>query len=847
MQTDLQQMADERPETAQEGDTKRPLLAFALAAVIPVVLFGAVLVYLLGQQYRDTSESQVAGMTRAIGTSVDQEFSAVRRVAETLALSPTLDHGSFPAFYDLAVRTMRANPELAKVALTDVESGEHVVHTDLGPGETIGASRFGLAQVREAVDAGRPVIASLQLDVPTTRQALIPVRAPVIREGRVRYVVTVALSPSALDGLFVANGFPENWMGMVVDPSGLIASRNTLPERYVGRPVRADIADKLRAGASGLFLTQARDGEKVYTAYTRSPVTGWTVVVGTPVGLINTPVQQSLLVLVLAGLVTVAIGALLAFQIGRSIRRTRQAEAALRRQLSSTVAERTQALQTSEAQLHLINDSLPILMSYIDTRLHLRYVNERHEEWFRRPASEMTGRHIREVIDEDEVYDICEPYMRAALRGEITDYEVTETFPDGKERRIRVRYLPVREEGGRIPGFLTLIEDVTERRQTEAQLLQSQKMESVGQLTGGVAHDFNNLMAVVRGNVEFLEDKLGSEEHLVAIRHATERGGELTQRLLAFARQQPLEPRIVDVGELIQNVRQLLRRVLGEMIEVAISPVSELWRARVDAGQLESAIVSLAINASEAMPDGGRLAIECQNATLDSAYVAANPDAQEGDYVVITVSDTGSGMTREVLEQAFNPFFTTKLDGKSSGLGLSVVYGFARQSGGHVRVYSEPGRGTQISVYLPRAEADEYPPASTENDRFEEPQGAGEKVLVVEDDADVRDLTVRMLTSLGYQPVSAEDGKSGMAMIAELDDLDVLLSDVVLPGDFNGPALAEKAQQKFPGVKLLFMSGYPAQAASDNSSILRRNKLLNKPFHREELAQALRAVIEGRG
>ncbi|GAB5471286.1 MAG: hypothetical protein Kilf2KO_43160 [Rhodospirillales bacterium] len=413
--------------------------------------------------------------------------------------------------------------------------------------------------------------------------------------------------------------------------------------------------------------------------------------------------------------------------------------------------------------------------------------------------------------------------------------------PNGDIRHVRKRSEYLRDAAGAIVTARGTTQDVTEIVAIESHLRQIQKVEAIGQLTGGIAHDFNNLLAVIQGNVELLEDRLGTDDPLLRpIMHASGRGAELTQRLLAFSRQQPLQPRPTDIAKLMDGMRDLLRRTLGQVVEVEILSSVDLATAVADAGQVENALLNLALNARDAMSDGGRLTIECANVSLDEAYVAANPEATAGDYVMLAVSDQGTGMSPEVKARAFEPFFTTKEVGKGSGLGLSMVYGFAKQSGGHLSIYSEAGRGTTVKLYLPTVEGEAF---ETDRETQLVQRGQGETILVIEDDDDVRDLAVRLLEDLGYRAFPVVDAAQAHRLLKSGPQADLVLSDVVLPGGVSGPEFAEEIRHLYPDLKVLFMSGYPAAAAMRNGYLGSDKVLLNKPFERRALAQALRNAL----
>jgi signal transduction histidine kinase/ActR/RegA family two-component response regulator len=376
-------------------------------------------------------------------------------------------------------------------------------------------------------------------------------------------------------------------------------------------------------------------------------------------------------------------------------------------------------------------------------------------------------------------------------------------------------------------------------------LRQSQKMEAVGQLTGGVAHDFNNLLTVIIGNSELVADGLRDRPALRNLAEMTvkaaERGAELTSRLLAFSRRQPLDPKPSDINRQIADMDPMLRRTLGEHIEIELVRGGGLWKAMVDPGQLENAILNLCLNARDAMPNGGRLTIETANAHLDAAYAASQSEVEPGQYVMIAVSDTGTGMDAATLERAFEPFFTTKDVGKGSGLGLSMVYGFVKQSRGHVRIYSESGQGTTVRLYLPRAdgEAQAGAPAAAP---AEADRGSG-RILLVEDDALVRENAAELLRSLGYDVVPAANGPEALAVLEKGEAFDLLLTDVVMPGGLNGRELAERAHALRPGLLVLYTSGYTENAIVHHGRLDRGVELLAKPYRRQDLAAKVRAVL----
>jgi len=431
----------------------------------------------------------------------------------------------------------------------------------------------------------------------------------------------------------------------------------------------------------------------------------------------------------------------------------------------------------------------------------------------------------------------------------ITQIEYRMANAAGEFVHVRECMEPIWDASGRLVSSIITNQEITEQKQTEEQLRQAQKMEAVGQLTGGIAHDFNNLLAVIIGNLELLKGELQSNEQAsdwveTAIA-AAERGAGLTQRLLAFSRKQALRPVPVDANSLLMSMLDLLRRTLGEQIEIELVSHVKIWHCLVDPNQLENAILNLAINARDAMLDGGKLTITTSNAWIDEETARKQADLYAGPYVLIEVSDTGRGMPEEVQRRAFEPFYTTKDVGRGSGLGLSMVYGFIKQSGGHVSVDSELGAGTTVCLYLTRHSGDER----RENAAAAAPEllkAKGQRILVVEDDADLRAMVVRMLESLGYEVLDTSSGPAALEILRSPVEIDLLLTDLVLPKEMNGIELAEAALRLRTDLRVLYMSGYT------EDEILRRGHLaegagfLQKPFRMLEVARAAQDALAGK-
>ncbi|MFG1398541.1 ATP-binding protein [Roseixanthobacter pseudopolyaromaticivorans] len=395
--------------------------------------------------------------------------------------------------------------------------------------------------------------------------------------------------------------------------------------------------------------------------------------------------------------------------------------------------------------------------------------------------------------------------------------------------------------------------EMTERFVAEAQIRQMQKTEAIGQLTGGIAHDFNNMLAIVIGSLDIARRRLTGEEHdlvrtcLDNAMEGAQRAAALTQRLLAFSRQQPLEPQPVDANKLVGGMSELLRRTLGETIRVETVLAGGLWRSFADPAQLENAIVNLAVNARDAMPDGGRLTIETANSDLDERYARNHAEVAAGQYVLVSVTDTGTGMSPHVIERAFDPFYTTKGVGRGTGLGLSQVYGFVKQSGGHVKIYSEVGQGTTVKLYLPRHVGEAARIERGESGEGQPPLGRPEiTILVVEDEENVRHMSVDALRELGYTVVQASSGNQALEQLVLQPRIDLLFTDIVMP-DMTGRQLAEQAAAARAGLKVLYTTGYTRNAVVHNGILDRGVAFLPKPFSLDQLARKVDDVLADRG
>jgi PAS domain S-box-containing protein len=473
---------------------------------------------------------------------------------------------------------------------------------------------------------------------------------------------------------------------------------------------------------------------------------------------------------------------------------------------------------------------------------------------------EIVGRHFENFYTpEDRAAGVPARALATALSEGKFEAEGERVRKDGSRFWASVVINPIRDRKGELVGFAKITRDITERRRTEENLrraremlAQAQKMEGIGQVAGGVAHDFNNLLTVIMGNVETAQravragtlDKDRLAQSLDNAMRGAERAASLTQRMLAFSRQQPLDPKPVDVGRLVEGMSDLLRRSLGEQVTVETALPHDTWRAAADPNQLEVCLLNLAVNARDAMPAGGRLTIAADNVTVAEGDRDAG-DATPGEYVRITVRDTGTGMSPETMVRAFDPFFTTKDFGHGTGLGLSQVYGFAKQSGGTVQLASEPGRGTSVEIYLPRIEG-EAEPARPTGEKTGMPRAvAGETILIVEDEHDVRSHAAGLLRELGYRVAEAGTGASALEMLAAHPDIALVLTDVGLPGGMNGRQLADIARRNRPDLRVLFTTGHARDAIVHNGKLDADVVLLAKPFRFDEFAGKVHDMLHG--
>lgn len=574
------------------------------------------------------------------------------------------------------------------------------------------------------------------------------------------------------------------------------------------------------------------------------------------VGKVNEQADQLVIIAALGAIMSLGLTVLGFAAAGREVNRRQQAEANLKaanQELEQRVNQRSAELTREMAERERLGRSFETVVEYapfpligLDRNANIFLWNRAAEENFGYSLEEVLGKPYP-LTPAGKEKEFRVGFERALAGNVVRNHPIQRQHKNGKPVDLLTSSAALRDDKGEIYAVIFALQNVTERLLMAKQLQQAQRMEAIGQLTGGIAHDFNNLLGVVVGNLDLIVEQTreaDTKEMADAALKGALRGSDLVQRLLAFARKQPLEPKVIDLNERLPSLKALLQRTIGGNITVRTSAAGDLWPVIADPAQVEDALMNLAINARDAMPDGGSLIIETANVMLDEAYAARHAETKAGEYVMIAVTDTGTGIPQDILDHVFEPFFTTKDTGKGSGLGLSMVYGFAKQSSGHVKIYSEAGHGTTVKLYLPRARDRREIETPIPAQDVVVPTG-GETILLVEDDEAVRQTATRMLKGLGYRVHTADSGPAALAML-DADDTryDLLFTDIIMPAGMNGFDLLVAVRQRYPDIHVLMTSGYTEEALRRTRSVDAAVQILGKPYRREELARAVRRALE---
>ena len=685
------------------------------------------------------------------------------------------------------------------------------------------------------------LVADTPFRSPRTGHMLLPLgRALRGPDGRFAGMVVATLEPEQLRNFYRSVDVGANGRVTVLHPAGIVAFREPSTVSAMGEPAQDDpiLAAQRKKQDRGVVRGPLTHGGPPY-------ITAYRGLLAPPLVVAVSLAENDILAIwwhisVLAVGLTSALGIALllaAFLITREVRDRAAATARL--------VETDAALRASQRRLRALLEHTPLMVTEKDRQGRYIFVNRAFQERLGIRAEEAVGRTAHDIFDPNRAEAQARLEREVIARKAPVQQEIVVSSPSGP-RTVLFTKFPLVDAAGEVEAIGTIGVDVTELKQAESALAHSQKLEAVGQLTGGVAHDFNNLLTAILLNADVLADRMTDQKLrplAEATRSAAERGADLTKRLLAFGRRQTLEPKPTDVNALVCGMEELMRRTLGEHIAIEIRAADDVWPAKVDPSQLEAAVLNLSVNARDAMPQGGQITIETANVEIDDDLAGAKADAKPGEYVMVAVSDTGSGMTADVLQRAFEPFFTTKAVGKGTGLGLSMVYGFVQQSGGHTRIYSEVGVGTVVRLYFPRADVPAEVAATRQRAVSDLPTGA-ETILLVEDDPLVRKHTQTQLLELGYHVISAENAAEALDRVQEEGVPDLLFTDIVMPGTMNGRDLADELRARWPTLKVLYTSGFSHGMLDTPLGGLAGQHLLGKPFRRRDLATKVREVLD---
>jgi PAS domain S-box-containing protein len=843
------------------------LRLLVISTLAPAFAFSAYLLWSFSSFERRSYERQLEQSAIDLARDIDRDLEGLIVKVSTLATSPSLHRRDFAEFYSQATEVAVHDTNIVVLDL----SLQQVVNTLVPYGTALPKSGDPETALR-AIASKSPQVSDL-FTGPVAGNLRLNVIVPVLRQGEVRFILLLSFLPDRMLQLMQGQGLPHGWVSTLSDRQGRVIARSELNERFFGTALSSDLLTA--RSEPGISPAKDLDGTPVLRVVAPTKF-GWSVATTVQQGLIDAAARAAIRNALIGGAGLLLLSLLCAYAISRTLRvpiaaLAEQAEALGRGEklapidtpiheigivaaaLSTAEAdlrerarqrdEADRALRLNQAQFQAILDHAPVLIFVKDLAGTYTFVNRAAETWVGARVTPKVGQSVRDIISKEGADEVAQADAKVIATKAPLQREMTIETPIGQRTMLSVKF-PLLDAANAVAAVGTIVTDVTDRKHADAQLSQAQRMEAVGQLTGGVAHDFNNMLTAILLNADVLATSVQDEtlrQLAEAMRRAAEHGADLTRRLLAFGRRQTLLPRPTDINELLNDMVPLMQRTLGEHIEIRLARGAELWPATVDRGQLESAVLNLAVNARDAMPNGGRLTIETANAELDESYASSNPDVRAGAYVMIAIADSGCGMAPEVLARVFEPFFTTKDTGKGTGLGLSMVYGFIKQSEGHVRIYSEVGVGTVVRLYLPRSREVAVPVVAAP---VELPNGT-ETILLVEDNDLVRAYASAQLAALGYHVVAAEDARRAIDMVEQGCAPDLLFTDMIMPGGMNGRELAEQLRRRRPGLKVLFTSGYAHDAmSSEAAGAAQVTHLLGKPYRRRDLATKVREVLD---
>jgi PAS domain S-box-containing protein len=859
------------------------LLGMVFALLLPMLFFAGLLFWRFYDSEFTRIEQRLSNDARQLAQAVDRDLQSQLVILETLATAGAIGSRDYASLYLSAAKIRDfANVD---VLLRD-RSGQQLVNSRVPWGTPL--PRDDAEGDDQVVSTRKPYVSNV-ITGTVARRPIYFITVPIVENGGVAYFLHLSLELQRLVALLDEN-IDSGQVAGILDSNDLVMARTEGFDERVGKPASKNFVDHLK-GAEGIWVGVDSQGYTIRVAYAKSKLSGWVVWVGIPEAAIQSDLRWALFTLSALGLVLTIFAVGAAYVLGGRLAGAMGALAtqadALGRgdavadavlpirelddvgvQLAAADVHRKElerqlvrtATQESERRFQMLIQGVTDYAIYmLDPQGNVTNWNSGAMRIKGYTESEIVGRHFScFYTPEDRADGLPARALLTAINEGKYEAEGWRIRKDGSRFWASVVIDRIDDPSGKLVGLAKVTRDISERREAQLrleaareQLYQSQKMDAVGQLTGGVAHDFNNLLTIIIGNLDNAKRTLetwqdGAKARVTrAVEHAlvgAQRATILTGHLLAFSRRQPLEPKLLDVNKLINQLSVFLKPSLGEQVQIEAVGGGGVWQVEADAPQLETAIINLAVNGRDAMPNGGKLTIEASNVSLDEAYCSSNPEVRPGQYVSISVTDNGTGMTKGVIAHAFEPFFTSKEIGQGTGLGLSQVYGFVKQSGGHVKIYSELGQGTTVRIYLPRAHAKKTGEHPVQGSVAPTAYGR-EIVLVVEDDDDVRSFICATLTDLKYTILQASDAPSALEVLDGGGYIDLLLTDVILPGP-NGRELATAALARRPNLKVLFMTGYSRNAIVHQGRLDQGVQLIQKPLTQASLAAKIRNVLD---
>jgi PAS domain S-box-containing protein len=859
------------------------LLLNVVAILIPGLVFAAILFSRFYNSELARVDEDLQGKALELALTLDRDLQGQQYTLQALSVGQALANRNFEVFHRQASR-VRAFTGI-DVLLRD-RSGQQLVNTRV-PYGTVLPPPYPVDGDDEVVKTRQPYVTNLVIGG-VVRRPVYAITVPVVENNEVVLFLHLSLELQRLIDIINADLTPQQTAG-IFDRNYQVMARTRRFSELVGKHAPHGVIDAATKDR-GIWRGTNAEGEIVRLGLARSKIAGWWVWVSIPEAAIQNSLRSTLLSLAAIGGGLTLFALLLAYLLARrfttgiraltgwaerlgrgekifahalpvrefnEVGQELEAASAKRAELEAELVRR--ATRDSEERFQILVKGVTDYAIYmLDPEGHVTNWNAGAKRIKGYDEADIVGQHFSRFYTPDDLaLNLPSLALAAAVEKGRYEAEGRRVRKDGTEFWANVIIDPIYDEDKKLIGFAKITRDITEKREAQKQLeiareqlYQSQKMDAVGQLTGGVAHDFNNLLMIILGNLDrakrTLENwKEGAEERLArAIDQATtgaQRAAKLTGHLLAFSRRQPLEPKIIDVNKMLSHLSGFLKTSLGEKVQLEVVGAAGLWQIEADPTHLETAILNLAVNARDAMPDGGKLTVEASNAFLDEDYCRAHTEVRPGQYVQIALTDTGTGMTKDVADRAFEPFFTTKQPGQGTGLGLSQVFGFVKQSGGHLKIYTEADHGTTVKVYLPRAFGEADIPGEN---RAPAPAAYGsETILLVEDDQDVRAFVAESLRDLNYRVVEAGDAQWALKLLDEEQRVDMLLTDVILPGE-NGRELADAARRKQPDIKVLFMTGYSRNAIVHQGRLDPGVDLIQKPVTQATLAMRVRELLD---